>query len=81
LGSTEVEAFLSRLVNKRNVSRATQQLALSTLVFLYDKIREPERIGGLAHVEASGIHKLWRQKEPTEELLQVHSFFDVIATS
>jgi len=34
LGSTEVEAFLSHLVNKRNVSRATQQLALNTLAFL-----------------------------------------------
>ena len=38
LGSTEVEAFLSHLVNRRNVSRATQQLALNALVFLYDKI-------------------------------------------
>lgn len=38
LGDTEVEAFLSHLVNKRNVSRATQQLALNTLAFLYDKI-------------------------------------------
>ena len=38
MGSTEVEAFLSHLVNKRNVSRATQQLALNTLAFLYDKI-------------------------------------------
>lgn len=38
LGNTEVEAFLSHLVNKRNVSRSTQQLALNALVFLYDKI-------------------------------------------
>lgn len=38
LGSAEVEAFLSHLVNKRNVSRSTQQLALNALAFLYDKI-------------------------------------------
>lgn len=38
MGNTEVEAFLSHLVNKRNVSRATQQLALNALAFLYDKI-------------------------------------------
>lgn len=38
LGSPEVEAFLSYLVNQRKVSQSTQQLALNALVFLYDKI-------------------------------------------
>lgn len=38
LGSEAVEAFLSHLVNKRNVSRSTQQLALNSLAFLYDKV-------------------------------------------
>lgn len=38
LSEVEVEAFLSHLVNKRNVSRSTQQLALNSLAFLYDKV-------------------------------------------
>ncbi|MEY4589520.1 MAG: hypothetical protein RL497_1596, partial [Pseudomonadota bacterium] len=38
MGDVEVEAFLSYLVNQRDVSQATQKLALNALVFLYGKI-------------------------------------------
>jgi integrase len=38
MGEPEVESFLSYLANQRNVSQATQRLALNALVFLYDKI-------------------------------------------
>lgn len=38
MGNQEVQAFLSYLANKRNVSQSTQQLALNALSFLYNKI-------------------------------------------
>ncbi|HRH77918.1 MAG TPA: integron integrase [Cellvibrionaceae bacterium] len=38
LGDEQVERFLSHLVNQRDVSQATQRLALNALVFLYSKI-------------------------------------------
>lgn len=37
LGPAEVEAFLSHLSLRRNVSQATQRTALNALVFLYDR--------------------------------------------
>lgn len=38
LGATEVNAFLTWLAVERQVAAATQNLALNSLVFLYDKV-------------------------------------------
>jgi integron integrase len=42
MGNTEVERFLSYLVNQQNVSVATQSLALNSLSFLYKEILKNE---------------------------------------
>jgi integron integrase len=42
LGKREVEAFLTHLAVKRNVSPATQNLALAAILFLYQKVLETE---------------------------------------
>ena len=49
LGPTEVREFLSHLVVERNLSAATQQQALSALLFLYRNVlgRELEGLGRL----------------------------------
>ena len=38
LGSSEVEAFLSRLANERKVSVSTHRQALAALLFFYGKV-------------------------------------------
>ena len=38
MGKAEIEAFLSFLVNKRNVSASTHRQALSSILFLYAKV-------------------------------------------
>lgn len=38
MGKAEIEAFLSFLVNKRNVSASTHRQALSSILFLYSKV-------------------------------------------
>lgn len=40
LGEAEVESFLTHLAVKRNVSAATQGIALNALAFLYNKFLE-----------------------------------------
>lgn len=42
MGAPEIEAFLSALATDRNVSASTQNLALSSLLFLYKEVLEIE---------------------------------------
>jgi integron integrase len=42
LGGAEVEAFLSHLVNERNVAASTHQQALAALLFLYGEVLQVE---------------------------------------
>ena len=38
MGAPEIEAFLSALATDRNVSASTQNLALSSILFLYKEV-------------------------------------------
>ena len=40
MGKSEIEAFLTRLAVIREVSPSTQNLALSAILFLYQKVLE-----------------------------------------
>jgi integrase len=42
LGAADVEAFLSHLVNERNVAASTHQQALAALLFLYGEVLQVE---------------------------------------
>lgn len=55
LGAAEVEAFLSALATERNVAAATQNQALSALLFLYREVLE---------VELPWLDHLTRAKKP-----------------
>ena len=50
MGESEITAFLTHLAVKGNVAAATQNQALSALLFLYRNVLEQE-IGWLEHVE------------------------------
>jgi len=56
MGKTEVEAYLSHLAVKRNVSAATQNQALSALLFLYRQV---------LNVELPWLDDVIRAKKPT----------------
>jgi integron integrase len=55
LGAADVEAFLSHLVNERNVAASTHQQALAALLFLY---------GEVLQVELPWLDDIGRPKKP-----------------
>ncbi len=61
LGKDEVERSLSYLTEKRDVSAATQKLALNALIFLYKKLLENmKNIHALmAHCCMAAVSGLW----------------------
>lgn len=57
LGDQDVEAFLTKLVMRNNVSPATQSLALSALVYLYTQVLNLQ-LGKLAFAKSKRTRKL-----------------------
>ncbi|MGF1705491.1 integron integrase [Enterovibrio baiacu] len=58
MGDTEVESFLSDLVNRKNVAANTQAVALNALVFLYREILKSPLSQSLNFVSSQKTQKL-----------------------
>jgi len=82
MGSAEVEAFLTHLAVKKQVSASTQNQALAALLFLYNHVLHQDLLEPIAAVRAKGTGKLptvMEQAEVRQVIAQLSDVYQLMA--